>query len=99
MMAGQIRMSPEELQAKAKRYGQGSEQIDQVLTNLSNLQDELRGEWEGRAFDQFEVQFRQLEPKVKEFSQLLLDIQDQLTKTAEAVAQQDEALSRNFGLS
>ncbi|WP_212926500.1 WXG100 family type VII secretion target [Oceanobacillus sp. J11TS1] len=98
-MAGQIRMSPEELQAKAKRYGQGSEQIDQVLTNLSNLQDELRGEWEGRAFDQFEVQFRQLEPKVKEFSQLLLDIQDQLTKTAEAVAQQDEALSRNFGLS
>lgn len=99
MMAGQIRMSPEELQAKSKRYGQGSEQIDQVLADLSNLQEELRGEWEGRAFDQFDVQFQQLKPKVKEFSALMMEIQDQLTKTAEAVAQQDEALSRNFGLS
>lgn len=98
-MAGQIRMSPEELQTKAKRYGQGSEQIDQVLADLSNLQEELRGEWEGRAFDQFDVQFQQLKPKVKEFSALMIEIQDQLTKTAEAVAQQDEALSRNFGLS
>lgn len=99
MMAGQIRMSPEELQAKSKRYGLGAEQINEVLRDLSDLQEELRGEWEGRAFDQFDVQFRQLRPKVKEFSELMVEIQNQLTKTAEAVAQQDEALSRNFGLS
>ncbi|RDW16466.1 WXG100 family type VII secretion target [Oceanobacillus arenosus] len=96
-MAGQIRMSPEQLQAKAKRYGQSSQQIDQILRDLSNLQKELRGEWEGRAFDRFDDQFRELEPKVKDFSQLMQEIEMQLTKTAEAVAQQDEALSQNFG--
>ncbi|WP_373895106.1 WXG100 family type VII secretion target [Virgibacillus sp. CBA3643] len=97
-MAGQITMSPEELKAKSKRYGQGSEQIDQVLQDLTTLQGELEGEWKGRAFEQFEMQFEQLKPKVKEFSQLMLEIQNQLTNTAEAVAEQDEALSRNFGL-
>ncbi|GAE32056.1 WXG100 family type VII secretion target [Alkalihalobacillus hemicellulosilyticus] len=97
-MAGQIRMTPDQLQAKAKRYGQSSQQIDQILRDLSNLQEELRGEWEGRAFERFDDQFRELSPRVQDFSNLMLEIQEQLTKTAEAVAQQDEALSQNFGL-
>ncbi|MCK0473455.1 WXG100 family type VII secretion target [Halalkalibacter sp. APA_J-10(15)] len=97
-MAGQIRMTPDQLQAKAKRYGQSSQQIDQILRDLSNLQEELRGEWEGRAFERFDDQFRELSPRVQDFSHLMLEIQEQLTKTAEAVSQQDEALSQNFGL-
>ncbi|MEW9676383.1 WXG100 family type VII secretion target [Lentibacillus sp. L22] len=97
-MAGQIRMTPDELQAKAQRYGQGSDKIDEVLNDLSNLQEELRGEWEGRAFERFDDQFNELRPKVKDFAQLMQEIQVQLQKTAEAVAEQDEALSQNFGL-
>lgn len=97
-MSGQIRMSPLELKSKATRYGQGADQIDDVLRNLKNLQNELRGEWEGRAFDRFNDQFIDLEPKVQNFSQLMRDIQLQLEKTAEAVQDHDEALSRNFGL-
>lgn len=45
-MSGQIRMTPEQLQAKAKRYGNSSDQIEQILRDLSNLQVELRSEWE-----------------------------------------------------
>lgn len=97
-MSGQIRMSPEQLKSRANRYGQGSQQIDQVLRDLTNLQNELRAEWEGRAFERFDDQFNQLSPKVQNFSQLLEEIKNQLIKTADAVAQQDEALSRNFGL-
>jgi WXG100 family type VII secretion target len=98
VMAGQIRMTPDQLQAKAKRYGHSAQQIEQILRDLSNLQEELRGEWEGRAFERFDDQFRQLKPKVQDFAQLMQEIEMQLTKTAEAVAQQDEALSQNFGL-
>ncbi|WP_175074908.1 WXG100 family type VII secretion target [Terribacillus sp. AE2B 122] len=96
-MAGQIRMTPEQLQNHAKRYGNGSQTINDVLTDLNNLQVQLRSEWEGRAFDRFDDQFIQLKPKVQEFSQLMLDIQLQLEKTAQAVQDQDEALSQNFG--
>lgn len=98
MVAGQIRMTPEELKAKAQRYGQAGQQIEQLLRDLTNLQNELRGEWEGRAFQGFDDQFNQLKPKVQNFAQLMHDINTQLNKTADAVAQQDEELSRNFGL-
>ncbi|WP_077310017.1 WXG100 family type VII secretion target [Terribacillus halophilus] len=96
-MSGQIRMTPEQLQNHAKTYGTSSQRIDDVLNTLSNLQDQLRQEWEGRAFDRFDDQFVQLRPKVQEFSQLMLDIQAQLEKTAQAVQEQDQALSQNFG--
>ena len=96
-MAGQIRMSPEELKSKATRYGQGANQIEDILRQLQNLQNELRGEWEGRAFEGFDQQFNQLKPKVQNFAQLLQEI-NMLNKTAEAVARHDEDLSRNFGL-
>lgn len=97
-MAGQIRMSPEELKSKAQTYGGGADQINDVLGQLRNLQDQLRGEWEGRAFERFDDQFRELEPKVQNFSELLREIQVQLQQTAQAMQEQDEALSQNFGL-
>lgn len=98
ILAGQIRMTPEELKTKAQRYGQAGLQIEQILRDLTNLQNELRAEWEGRAFQGFDDQFNQLKPKVQNFAQLMHDINTQLNRTAEAVAQHDEQLSRNFGL-
>ena len=97
-MSGQIRMSPAELKEKAKRYGRSGEQIDQILKDLNNLQTDLRAQWEGKAFNKFDDQFIDLRPKVQNFAELMRQIDDQLTRTAEAVAQQDEELSRNFGL-
>lgn len=97
-VAGQIRMTPEELKAKATRYGQSAQQIEQILRELTTLQNELRGEWEGQAFARFDDQFNQLKPKVQNFAQLMQDINTQLNKTADAVQEHDEALSRNFGL-
>ncbi|SEO94712.1 WXG100 family type VII secretion target [Amphibacillus marinus] len=97
-MAGQIRMTPDELKSRAKTYGSGSSQINDVLRQLQRLQNQLRGEWEGRAFERFDSQFQELVPKVQNFSQLLVDIQTQLQKTAQAVQEQDQALSQNFGL-
>lgn len=94
----QIRMTPAELKSKAARYGRGSEQVLEVLKDLRNLQSELRGEWEGAAFRQFDSQFEQLQPKVQDFAELLKEIQTQLEKTADAVQQTDEQLSKNFGL-
>ncbi|MEN1967618.1 WXG100 family type VII secretion target [Lentibacillus sp. N15] len=97
-MAGQIKMTPDELQGQAKRYGEGADQIQDVLSKLESLQSELSGQWSGRAFERFDEQFAQLRPKVQDFEQLMRDIQLQLEKTADAVAQQDEALAQNFGL-
>jgi WXG100 family type VII secretion target len=98
LMAGQIRMTPTQLRDDAKKYGTSSDQIEAMLTELSSLQDKFRSEWEGRAFEQFDVQFEQLKPKVQQFSRLLEEIQGQLEFTANAVEEHDIQLSRNFGL-
>lgn len=96
-MSGTIRMSPEELRQRAKTYKDKSNDIDSILNQLSNLQETLRSEWEGKAFEGFDQQFQQLKPKVQDFSQLLLDINGQLEQTATALQTQDETLGRGFG--
>ena len=95
-MVGQIRVSPETLQTRANEYGKASNDVTTILSNLSNLQEQLRSEW--AAFQGFDAQFNELKPKVTQFAELLQQINTQLTKTAEAMQQHDEALSRNFGL-
>ena len=95
---GQIRVSPEVLQDRARTYGRSSEDVTTILNTLSNLQEVLRGEWEGQAFQGFDRQFQELKPKVQNFAELLQQIQVQLDKTAQSMQQHDQDLSRNFGL-
>lgn len=96
-MSGQIRMTPGELRERARTYGQSARDIEHVLNKLSNLQEQLRGEWEGQAFSRFDDQFNQLKPKVLQFADLMDQIEAQLQATANAVEQHDAELSRNFG--
>lgn len=96
-MSGQIKMSPAELSHRAKEYGNSHDQIRDILSRLGNLQNELREQWEGQAFRSFDDQFQELSPKVENFATLMMEIQQQLEKTAEAMADQDQALAQNFG--
>lgn len=49
-----IKMSPEEIRAKSQSYGQGSDQIRQILSDLTRAQGEIAANWEGQAFSRFE---------------------------------------------
>ncbi|WP_228063978.1 WXG100 family type VII secretion target [Streptococcus acidominimus] len=70
-MSGQIRVSPETLKTRAKEYGRAANDINQILNNLQRLQDTLRSEWEGEAFNGFDNQFNELKPKVQNFAELM----------------------------
>ena len=76
----QIKLTPEDLRQSAQRYAQGSQDIDQILTTLTHEQQVIDANWDGSAFDSFEAQFNELSPKIKQFAQLLEDINGQLTK-------------------
>lgn len=96
-MAGQIRVSPETLKERARSYGQASNDVNTILGNLNRLQDQLRSEWEGQAFQGFDAQFQELRPKVQKFAELLQQINTQLDRTADAMMQQDLDLQKSFG--
>ena len=66
LVMAMIKMSPEEIRAKSQSYGQGSDQIRQILSDLTRAQGEIAANWEGQAFSRFEEQFQQLSPKVEE---------------------------------
>lgn len=88
-----IKLTPEELRASAQRYTEGSESVDQVLTSLTREQAVISENWDGSAFDSFEQQFNELSPKIKEFAQLLQDINTQLIKVADIVEQTDQDIA------
>ncbi|KXT71464.1 WXG100 family type VII secretion target [Streptococcus cristatus] len=88
-----IKLTPEELRESAQRYTQGSESVDQVLTDLTREQAIISENWEGSAFNSFEEQFNELSPKIKEFAQLLQDINAQLVKVADIVEQTDNDIA------
>ena len=89
----QIKLTPEDLRQSAQRYAQGSQDIDQILTNLTHEQQVIAANWDGSAFDSFEAQFNELSPKIKQFSQLLEEINGQLIKVADIVEQTDQDIA------
>ena len=89
----QIKLTPEELRTSANRYTEGSENVTQVLTTLTNEQAIIADNCDGSEFDSFEAQFNELSTKIKEFAQLLQDINAQLVKVADIVEQTDQDIA------
>ncbi|AGM99609.1 WXG100 family type VII secretion target [Streptococcus iniae] len=85
----QIKLTPEELRTSAQKYTSGSQQITDVLNQLTQEQAVIDENWDGSAFDSFEAQFNELSPKIQQFAQLLEDINQQLLKVADVVEQTD----------
>ena len=89
----QIKLTPEDLRTSAQRYTQGSENVTQVLNELTREQGIISDNWDGSAFDSFETQFNELTPKIREFATLLQDINAQLVKVADIVEQTDQDIA------
>ncbi|HEY0238380.1 MAG TPA: WXG100 family type VII secretion target, partial [Friedmanniella sp.] len=61
-MAGRIKLSPDELRTSAEKYSSGSEEIQQILSDLTQEQGVIRDNWEGSSFESFDEQFTELSP-------------------------------------
>lgn len=96
-MAGQIKLTPEELRASARRYSEGSQNIEEILNQLKSEQQVIDSNWEGVAWERFDQQFNDLVPQVQQFSQLLDDIYQQLLSVADTIEQTDQDIASRIG--
>lgn len=96
-MAGQIKLTPEELRTSARRYSEGSHTIEDILNQLKSEQQVIDANWEGAAWDRFDQQFQDLVPQVQQFSQLLEDIYQQLLSVADTIEQTDQDIASKIG--
>lgn len=96
MAAGKIMMTPEEMNTYASRYKEGSSEITNLSNSLNSLEATIEQEWQGKGFDQFDAEFKQLKPKVDQFAQLLDEIADKLNKSAQAMQDTDQQIASQF---
>lgn len=95
---GAISVTPEQLQQQAKVYTQASNQIQQAIQKVDQMNNTIAQEWKGQAFKSYLNQYKQLEGDVKKMEELLVNINQQLNKYAQTVAQRDAADAKSFGL-
>ena len=95
-MAGQIRMTPDQMRQRAGEVRNQGETFQDVINRMQNIINELQTEWEGQASGAFGEQFNRLKPSFNDMRQLIGDIGTQLDATANAVEQLDQDIAGRF---
>ena len=95
-MAGQIRITPEQMRTRASEFRTEGANFQDVISKMKNLIGILQEEWEGQASQGFAAQFAAMEPTFNNVRQLIDDIGQQLDSTASAVEQLDQEIASKF---
>ena len=95
-MAGQIRMTPEQMRQRAGEVRTQGESYQEVINRMQGIINELQTEWEGQASRAFADQFERLKPSFNDMRRLIDDIGMQLDSTANAVEQMDQDIASRF---
>ena len=96
-MAGQIRMTPDQMRTRSGEVKGQGETFQGVIDRMQGIINELQTEWEGEASRSFATQFDSLKPSFVKMRELIDDISKQLTQTADAVEQLDRDIASKFG--
>lgn len=92
-MAGQIRLTPEELRSYAAKYGQESSNTGELIGRLDGMINQLEQVWEGASSRAFKDQYERLRPSFQQMRQLLEDIDRQLAQTANVLEETDQRIA------
>ena len=92
----QIRMTPSQMRTHAGEVNNQAQAYADVIQRMRGIINELRGEWEGQASQQFAAQFESLQPSFAAMQRLFEDLSYQLKGTADAVEQMDSQIASKF---
>jgi WXG100 family type VII secretion target len=95
-MAGQFRITPDQMRSRAGEFKTQGAQVNETITKMQGLIDALQSEWEGSAATAFASQFSSLKPSFIKMKDLIDDIARQLEGTASAVEQMDQEIANKF---
>ncbi len=97
-MAGQIRITPDQMRTRASEFRTEGQNFEDVITKMQNLINTLQEEWEGEASRKFADQFEALKPSFIEVRNLIDDIGGQCDATAEALESLDQEIASKFSV-
>lgn len=98
VMAGQIRIDPEQMRMRAKEYHDQGAAIRDTLTHMNKMLVQLRQEWQGAASTAYADKFQyDLRPHFEQAIKLTDDIASALEQAAQQMYDQDQNIARGFG--
>lgn len=95
-MANQIRITPDQMEARAKQYRTEADTVNGVISKMDTLLSNLQEEWEGAASESFAARFGELKPGFEKAEKLILEIAAALDSTAKIVKETDESIAAQF---
>lgn len=96
-MAGQIKMTPEEVRESAKQYRQQAEVVNGVITKMDTLLAQLQSQWEGSGSQSYAARYADLKPSFTRAEELINEIATALDGAANAIERGDMEAARQFG--
>ena len=96
-MAGQIKMTPEEVRESAKQYRQQAEVVDGVITKMDTLLAQLQSQWEGSGSQSYAARYADLKPSFTRAVELINEVATALDGAANAIERGDVEAARQFG--
>ncbi|TSB44905.1 WXG100 family type VII secretion target [Alkalicoccobacillus porphyridii] len=96
-MAGNIRLSPDQLREFAGQYSSQSEQVHSIVGELDSLIGRLQEAWEGSSSQAFANQYTELKPSFTQMGTLLEEISVQLKGAASTLEDTDNQIAGKIG--
>ena len=95
-MAGQIRITPDQMRSRAGEYRQQQDQVGEVISRMDSLLSQLQGEWEGSASQAYAERFGELRPGFVKAQELIGEIAQALDATAQSLEETDASIAAQF---
>ena len=95
-MAGQIRITPDQMRSRAGEYRQQQAEVENVISRMDSLLSELQGEWEGEAARAYSARFSELRPGFVKAQELIGEIAQALDATAQSLEEVDANIASQF---
>ena len=95
-MAGQIRITPEQMNSRAQQYRGEADELNSIILRMDSLLTALQGEWEGAASDAYAARFAELRPGFVKAEELIREIAAALDAAATRLYETDSALASGF---
>jgi WXG100 family type VII secretion target len=95
-MAGQIRITPDQMRSRASEYRTEASNVGDVISKMDTLLNELQEEWEGEASRAYESRFEELRPSFVKAQDLINEIAQSLDATAQSLEETDQNIASQF---
>lgn len=95
-MAGQIRITPDQMRSRAGEYRVEADNVGSVISRMDSLLSALQSEWEGEASNAYASRFQELRPGFVRAQELITEIAQSLDSTAQALEETDANIASAF---